>query len=47
MLIIQDRTFTAHIYNRASAESIVCNIRERYRPCFQQLRVRLEDQGAP
>ena len=52
MLMIQDRNLTMHTYNRATAEAIAGNIRERYRPCFQQLRVRLEErmrqeQGAP
>ena len=43
MLMIQDRNLTTHTYNRATAEGIAGNIRERYRPCFQQLRVRLEE----
>ena len=43
MLMIQDRNLTAHTTNRATAEAIASNIRERYRPCFQQLRVRLDD----
>jgi len=43
MLMIQDRNLTSHTYNRATAEAIASNIRERYRPCFQQLRVRLDD----
>ena len=52
MLMIQDRNLTAHTYNRATAESIAGNIRERYRPCLQQLQARLDDrmwqeQGAP
>ena len=52
MLMIQDRNLTTHTYNRATAEAIAGNIRERYRPCFQQLRVRLEErqrqeQGGP
>ena len=41
MLMIQDRNLTSHTYNRATAEAIADNIRERCRPCFQQLRVRL------
>ena len=52
MLMIQDRIPTASTYNRATAESIAGNSRERYCPCFQQLPARLEDrlrqeQGAP
>ena len=52
MLMIQDRNLTTHTSNRATAEAIAGNIRERYCPCFQQLRVRLEErmrqeQGAP
>lgn len=52
MLMIQDRNLTSHAYNRATAEAIADNIRQRYRLCFQQLRLRLEDrlrqeQGAP
>ena len=52
MLMIQDRNLTTHTYNRATAEAIAGNIREHYRPCFQQLRVRLEErqrleQGGP
>ena len=43
MLMIQDRNLTAHTYNRATAESIAGNSRERYCPCFQQLPARLED----
>ena len=35
MLMIQDRNLTAHTYNRATAEAIVVNIRERYRRSFQ------------
>ena len=34
-------TLTAHTDNRATAEAIATNIRERYRPCFHQLRDRL------
>lgn len=41
MLMIQDRNLTAHTYNRATAEAIARNIRERYRPCFHKLRDRL------
>ena len=52
MLMIQDRNLTSHTYNRDTAEAIASNIRERYRPCFQQLRLRLDErlrleQGAP
>ena len=43
MLMIQDRNLTAHTYNRATAESIAGNSRERYRPCFHQLRERLQE----
>lgn len=42
MLMIQDRNLTSHIYNRATAEAIAAHITERYLPCFQQLRGRLE-----
>ena len=52
MLMIQDRNLTTHTTNRATAEAIAGNICERYRPCSQQLRVRLEErqrqeQGGP
>ena len=52
MLMIQDRNLTTHTHNRATAEAIAGSIRERYRPCFQQLRVRLkerqrQEQGGP
>ena len=43
MLMIQDRNLTSHTYNRATAEAIAFNIRQRYRPCFQQLRHRLTE----
>ena len=43
MLMIQDRNLTSHTYNRATAEAIASNICRRYRPCFQQLRHRLND----
>ena len=43
MLMIQDRNLTAHTYNRATAESIAGNSRERHRPCFHQLRERLQE----
>ena len=39
MLMIQDRNLSSHTYNRATAEVIAANIRCRYWPCFQQLRV--------
>ena len=43
MLMIQDRNLTAHTTNRATAEAIASNIHERYRPCSQQLRLRLDE----
>ena len=43
MLMIQDRNLTAHTYNRATAEVIAGHIRDRYRPCFQQLRQQLNE----
>ena len=43
MLMIQERNLTAHTYNRATTESIAGNSRERYRPCFHQLRERLQE----
>ena len=43
MLMIQDRNLTAHSHNRVTAESIAGNSRERYRPCFYQLRERLQE----
>ena len=51
MLMIQDRNLTSHTYNRATAEAIASNIRERYRSCFSSC-ARLDDrlrqeQGAP
>ena len=52
MLMIQNQNLTTETDNRATAESIAGNIRERHCPCFKQLRVRLEErlwqeQGAP
>jgi len=44
MLMIQDRNLTSHTYNRATAEVIAGNIRDRYRPCFQQLNERLQQE---
>ena len=41
MLMIQVRNLTPHADNRATAEAIARNIRERYRPCFHKLRARL------
>ena len=43
MLVIQDRYLTSHTYNRATAEVIAGHIRDRYRPCFQQLRQQLNE----
>ena len=43
MLMIQDRNLTSHTYNKATAEFIAGNIRDRYRPCFQQLRQQLNE----
>ena len=43
MLMILDGNLTSHTTNRATAEAIASNTRERYRPCFQQLRLRLDD----
>ena len=43
MLMIQDRNLTLHTYNRATAEVIAGHIRDRYRPCFQQLRQQLNE----
>lgn len=42
MLMIQDRNLTSHTYNRATADAIGAHIVERYLPCFQQLRSRLD-----
>ena len=44
MLMIQDRNLTSHTYNKATAEVIAGNIRDRYRPCFQQLNERLQQE---
>ena len=43
MLMIQDRNLTSHTYNRATAEVIADNIRDRYRPCLQQLSQQLKE----
>ena len=42
MLMIQDRNLTSHTYNRATADAIGQQVLNRYLPCFQQLRARLE-----
>jgi nucleotidyltransferase substrate binding protein (TIGR01987 family) len=42
MLMIQDRNLTSHSYNRATADAIGSQILQRYIPCFQALRARLE-----
>ena len=46
MLMIQDRNLTSHTYNRSTADAIAANISERYLPCFQQLRTRLQQRIA-
>ena len=43
MLMIQDRNLILHTYNRATAEVIAGNIRDRYHLCFQQLRQQLNE----
>ena len=43
MLMIQDRNLASHTYNRATAEVIAGIIRDRYHPCFQQLRQQLNE----
>jgi nucleotidyltransferase substrate binding protein (TIGR01987 family) len=42
MLMIQDRNLTSHTYNRSTAEAIAANIVDRYRACFKDLDVRLQ-----
>lgn len=44
MLMIQDRNLTSNTYKRATAEVIAGHIRDRYRPCFQQLNERLRQE---
>ena len=40
--MIQDRNLTSHTYNRSTAEAIAANIVDRYRACFKDLHVRLQ-----
>ena len=42
MMMIQDRNLTSHTDNRATADAIGDQIISSYLPCFQQLRVSLE-----
>ena len=42
MLMIQDRNLTSHSYNRATADAIGAQILKNYLPCFQALRITLE-----
>jgi hypothetical protein len=42
MQMIQDRNLTSHSTNRATADAIAAQIIDRYLPCFQHLRDRLE-----
>jgi hypothetical protein len=45
--MMQDRSLTAHAYNRATADAIASQIVDVYLPCYHALRIRLQQRLLP
>jgi nucleotidyltransferase substrate binding protein (TIGR01987 family) len=43
LAMVQDRNLTSHTYNRSTAEQVIEQVGARYLPCFQELRLVLNE----
>jgi nucleotidyltransferase substrate binding protein (TIGR01987 family) len=43
LAMVQDRNLTSHTYNRSAAEQVIEQVGARYLPCFQELRLVLNE----